>query len=96
MNSQKKQMCFDWGPGEMLVCETSFNKKGRFFCFSCRLSVLVQLFFFFFLYSLRFEYLRYENKRTYFVPFSFLKLFSCLRFSLICETWQMLSLGEKS
>lgn len=52
--------------------------------------------FFFFLYSLRFEYLRYENKRTYFVPFSFLKLFSCLRFSLICETWQMLSLGEKS
>ncbi|XP_057570668.1 nuclear pore complex protein Nup85 isoform X3 [Hippopotamus amphibius kiboko] len=20
-------MCFDWGPGEMLVCETSFNKK---------------------------------------------------------------------
>ncbi|KAB0361821.1 hypothetical protein FD754_005977, partial [Muntiacus muntjak] len=27
VNSQKKQMCFDWGPGEMLVCETSFNKK---------------------------------------------------------------------
>ncbi|XP_054564988.1 nuclear pore complex protein Nup85 isoform X2 [Eptesicus fuscus] len=22
-------MCFDWGPGEMLVCETSFNKKGK-------------------------------------------------------------------
>ncbi|XP_055264593.1 nuclear pore complex protein Nup85 [Moschus berezovskii] len=29
LNSQKKQMCFDWGPGEMLVCETSFNKKGK-------------------------------------------------------------------
>ncbi|XP_006176541.2 nuclear pore complex protein Nup85 isoform X1 [Camelus ferus] len=29
MNSQKKQMCFDWGPGEMLVCETSFNKKEK-------------------------------------------------------------------
>ncbi|XP_044103389.1 nuclear pore complex protein Nup85 isoform X1 [Neovison vison] len=27
VNSEKKQMCFDWGPGEMLVCETSFNKK---------------------------------------------------------------------
>ncbi|XP_032726535.1 nuclear pore complex protein Nup85 isoform X2 [Lontra canadensis] len=27
VNSKKKQMCFDWGPGEMLVCETSFNKK---------------------------------------------------------------------
>ncbi|XP_057570666.1 nuclear pore complex protein Nup85 isoform X1 [Hippopotamus amphibius kiboko] len=27
VNSQNKQMCFDWGPGEMLVCETSFNKK---------------------------------------------------------------------
>ncbi|XP_042771893.1 nuclear pore complex protein Nup85 isoform X2 [Panthera onca] len=22
-------MCFDWGPGEMLVCETSFNKKEK-------------------------------------------------------------------
>uniref|UniRef100_A0AAA9TYD3 Nuclear pore complex protein Nup85 n=2 Tax=Bos TaxID=9903 RepID=A0AAA9TYD3_BOVIN len=29
VNSQKKQMCFDWGPGEMLVCETSFNKKEK-------------------------------------------------------------------
>ncbi|XP_006199439.1 nuclear pore complex protein Nup85 [Vicugna pacos] len=29
MNSQKKQICFDWGPGEMLVCETSFNKKEK-------------------------------------------------------------------
>nr|KAF6457937.1 nucleoporin 85 [Rousettus aegyptiacus] len=29
MNSKKKQMCFDWGPGEMLVCETSFNKKVK-------------------------------------------------------------------
>ncbi|XP_027811531.1 nuclear pore complex protein Nup85 [Marmota flaviventris] len=29
MNSKKKQMCFDWGPGEMLVCETSFNKKEK-------------------------------------------------------------------
>ncbi|KAM5149332.1 nuclear pore complex protein Nup85 [Callospermophilus lateralis] len=29
MNSEKKQMCFDWGPGEMLVCETSFNKKEK-------------------------------------------------------------------
>lgn len=29
VNSKKKQMCFDWGPGEMLVCETSFNKKGK-------------------------------------------------------------------
>ncbi|XP_016067906.1 PREDICTED: nuclear pore complex protein Nup85 isoform X2 [Miniopterus natalensis] len=27
VNSKKKQICFDWGPGEMLVCETSFNKK---------------------------------------------------------------------
>ncbi|XP_053426919.1 nuclear pore complex protein Nup85 isoform X4 [Nycticebus coucang] len=27
VNSKKKHMCFDWGPGEMLVCETSFNKK---------------------------------------------------------------------
>ncbi|XP_029783159.1 nuclear pore complex protein Nup85 isoform X1 [Suricata suricatta] len=27
VNSKKKQMCFDWGPGEMLVCETTFNKK---------------------------------------------------------------------
>nr|KAF6286877.1 nucleoporin 85 [Pipistrellus kuhlii] len=25
----KKQMCFDWGPGELLVCETSFHKKGK-------------------------------------------------------------------
>ncbi|XP_060242387.1 nuclear pore complex protein Nup85 isoform X2 [Meriones unguiculatus] len=22
-------MCFDWGPGEMLLCETSFNKKDK-------------------------------------------------------------------
>ncbi|KAI5283052.1 nuclear pore complex protein Nup85 isoform X2 [Manis pentadactyla] len=29
VNSKKKQMCFDWGPGEMLVCETSFNKKEK-------------------------------------------------------------------
>ncbi|XP_054449088.1 nuclear pore complex protein Nup85 isoform X2 [Pteronotus mesoamericanus] len=29
VNSKKRQMCFDWGPGEMLVCETSFNKKGQ-------------------------------------------------------------------
>ncbi|XP_023600522.1 nuclear pore complex protein Nup85 isoform X2 [Myotis lucifugus] len=29
VNSKKMQMCFDWGPGEMLVCETSFNKKGK-------------------------------------------------------------------
>ncbi|XP_043316502.1 nuclear pore complex protein Nup85 [Cervus canadensis] len=29
VNSQKKQMCFDWGPGEMLVCETSFNIKEK-------------------------------------------------------------------
>ncbi|KAM9045142.1 nuclear pore complex protein Nup85 isoform 2-T2 [Megaptera novaeangliae] len=29
VNSQKKQICFDWGPGEMLVCETSFNKKEK-------------------------------------------------------------------
>ncbi|XP_020021124.1 nuclear pore complex protein Nup85 isoform X2 [Castor canadensis] len=29
VNSNKKQMCFDWGPGEMLVCETSFNKKEK-------------------------------------------------------------------
>uniref|UniRef100_A0A8C3YLZ3 Nuclear pore complex protein Nup85 n=1 Tax=Catagonus wagneri TaxID=51154 RepID=A0A8C3YLZ3_9CETA len=29
VNSQKKQMCFDWGPGEMLVCETSFSKKEK-------------------------------------------------------------------
>uniref|UniRef100_A0A8C9PD18 Nuclear pore complex protein Nup85 n=1 Tax=Spermophilus dauricus TaxID=99837 RepID=A0A8C9PD18_SPEDA len=29
MNSKTKQMCFDWGPGEMLVCETSFNKKEK-------------------------------------------------------------------
>ncbi|KAG5202854.1 hypothetical protein JEQ12_002437 [Ovis aries] len=29
VNSQKKQMCFDWGPGEMLVCETSFNRKEK-------------------------------------------------------------------
>ncbi|XP_007185720.2 nuclear pore complex protein Nup85 isoform X2 [Balaenoptera acutorostrata] len=29
VNSRKKQMCFDWGPGEMLVCETSFNKKEK-------------------------------------------------------------------
>ncbi|XP_007524843.1 nuclear pore complex protein Nup85 isoform X1 [Erinaceus europaeus] len=28
VNSKNKQMCFDWGPGEMLVCETSF-KKGK-------------------------------------------------------------------
>ncbi|EGV92356.1 Nucleoporin NUP85 [Cricetulus griseus] len=27
VNSKKKQMCFDWGPGEMLLCETSFSKK---------------------------------------------------------------------
>ncbi|XP_005069985.1 nuclear pore complex protein Nup85 [Mesocricetus auratus] len=27
VNSKRKQMCFDWGPGEMLLCETSFNKK---------------------------------------------------------------------
>ncbi|XP_066090103.1 nuclear pore complex protein Nup85 isoform X2 [Saccopteryx bilineata] len=27
VNSKKMQMCFDWGPGEMLLCETSFNKK---------------------------------------------------------------------
>uniref|UniRef100_A0A2K5RD81 Nuclear pore complex protein Nup85 n=1 Tax=Cebus imitator TaxID=2715852 RepID=A0A2K5RD81_CEBIM len=29
VNSKKHQMCFDWGPGEMLVCETSFNKKEK-------------------------------------------------------------------
>ncbi|KAF0887086.1 NUP85 protein, partial [Crocuta crocuta] len=29
VNSKKKQMCFEWGPGEMLVCETSFNKKEK-------------------------------------------------------------------
>ncbi|XP_021068407.1 nuclear pore complex protein Nup85 [Mus pahari] len=29
VNSKKKQMCFDWGPGEMLLCETSFNKTDR-------------------------------------------------------------------
>ncbi|XP_057630542.1 nuclear pore complex protein Nup85 [Chionomys nivalis] len=29
VNSKKKQMCFDWGPGEMLLCETSFNKKDK-------------------------------------------------------------------
>ncbi|XP_036921625.1 nuclear pore complex protein Nup85 [Sturnira hondurensis] len=29
VNSKKKQMCFDWGPGELLVCETSFNRKGK-------------------------------------------------------------------
>ncbi|XP_028375778.1 nuclear pore complex protein Nup85 [Phyllostomus discolor] len=29
VNSKKKQMCFDWGPGEMLVCETSFSKQGK-------------------------------------------------------------------
>ncbi|XP_002722991.1 nuclear pore complex protein Nup85 isoform X1 [Oryctolagus cuniculus] len=29
VNSKKKQMCFDWGPGELLVCETSFNNKGK-------------------------------------------------------------------
>nr|XP_024090726.2 nuclear pore complex protein Nup85 isoform X2 [Pongo abelii] len=29
VNSKKNQMCFDWGPGEMLVCETSFNKKEK-------------------------------------------------------------------
>ncbi|XP_008071516.1 nuclear pore complex protein Nup85 isoform X1 [Carlito syrichta] len=29
VNSKKKQMCFDWGPSEMLVCETSFNKKAK-------------------------------------------------------------------
>uniref|UniRef100_A0A2K5E6K9 Nuclear pore complex protein Nup85 n=1 Tax=Aotus nancymaae TaxID=37293 RepID=A0A2K5E6K9_AOTNA len=29
VNSRKHQMCFDWGPGEMLVCETSFNKKEK-------------------------------------------------------------------
>ncbi|XP_004592974.2 nuclear pore complex protein Nup85 isoform X1 [Ochotona princeps] len=29
VNSQKKQMCFDWGPGELLVCETSYNKKEK-------------------------------------------------------------------
>uniref|UniRef100_F6QGW6 Nuclear pore complex protein Nup85 n=1 Tax=Ornithorhynchus anatinus TaxID=9258 RepID=F6QGW6_ORNAN len=27
VNPEKKQMCFDWGPGEMLVCETLFGKK---------------------------------------------------------------------
>ncbi|XP_006886278.1 PREDICTED: nuclear pore complex protein Nup85 [Elephantulus edwardii] len=27
VDSKKKQMCFNWGPGEMLVCETLFNKK---------------------------------------------------------------------
>uniref|UniRef100_H0UVM6 Nuclear pore complex protein Nup85 n=1 Tax=Cavia porcellus TaxID=10141 RepID=H0UVM6_CAVPO len=25
--NSKKQMCFDWGPGEILVCETFFNQK---------------------------------------------------------------------
>ncbi|KAM6162969.1 nuclear pore complex protein Nup85 isoform 2-T2 [Rhynchocyon petersi] len=29
VNSKKKQMCFNWGPGEMLVCETLFNKKEK-------------------------------------------------------------------
>ncbi|XP_012634233.1 nuclear pore complex protein Nup85 isoform X1 [Microcebus murinus] len=29
VNSKKKQICFDWGPGEMLVCETSFNIKEK-------------------------------------------------------------------
>ncbi|XP_006145892.1 nuclear pore complex protein Nup85 [Tupaia chinensis] len=29
VNSKKKQMCFDWGPGEMLVWETSLNHKEK-------------------------------------------------------------------
>ncbi|XP_028608746.1 nuclear pore complex protein Nup85 isoform X1 [Grammomys surdaster] len=29
VNSKKKQMCFDWGPGEMLLCETSFHKTDK-------------------------------------------------------------------
>ncbi|XP_074080704.1 nuclear pore complex protein Nup85 isoform X1 [Macrotis lagotis] len=29
INSNKRQMCFDWGPGEMLVCETLFKKKDK-------------------------------------------------------------------
>ncbi|XP_044529316.1 nuclear pore complex protein Nup85 isoform X2 [Gracilinanus agilis] len=29
VNSKKKQMCFDWGPGEMLVCETLFKNKEK-------------------------------------------------------------------
>uniref|UniRef100_A0A8C5JZF7 Nuclear pore complex protein Nup85 n=1 Tax=Jaculus jaculus TaxID=51337 RepID=A0A8C5JZF7_JACJA len=29
VNSKKKQLCFDWGPGEMLVCETAFNIRGK-------------------------------------------------------------------
>ncbi|XP_075418316.1 nuclear pore complex protein Nup85 [Tenrec ecaudatus] len=29
VNSKKKQLCFDWGPGEMLTCETSFNKTAE-------------------------------------------------------------------
>uniref|UniRef100_A0A5F8GIF8 Nuclear pore complex protein Nup85 n=1 Tax=Monodelphis domestica TaxID=13616 RepID=A0A5F8GIF8_MONDO len=29
VNSKKRQMCFDWGPGEMLVCETLFKKKEK-------------------------------------------------------------------
>ncbi|XP_021031554.1 nuclear pore complex protein Nup85 [Mus caroli] len=29
VNSKKKQMCFDWGPGEMLLCETSFNQTDK-------------------------------------------------------------------
>ncbi|XP_027728420.1 nuclear pore complex protein Nup85 isoform X3 [Vombatus ursinus] len=29
INSKKRQMCFDWGPGEMLVCETLFKKKEK-------------------------------------------------------------------
>uniref|UniRef100_A0A8D0L709 Nuclear pore complex protein Nup85 n=1 Tax=Sphenodon punctatus TaxID=8508 RepID=A0A8D0L709_SPHPU len=28
VDSDKKQLCFDWGPGEMLVCETSFAERG--------------------------------------------------------------------
>ncbi|XP_034363638.1 nuclear pore complex protein Nup85 [Arvicanthis niloticus] len=29
VNSKKKQMCFDWGPGEMLLCETSFHQTDK-------------------------------------------------------------------
>uniref|UniRef100_A0A8D0ECV7 Nuclear pore complex protein Nup85 n=1 Tax=Salvator merianae TaxID=96440 RepID=A0A8D0ECV7_SALMN len=28
VNSDKKQLCFEWGPGEMLVCETLFGPAG--------------------------------------------------------------------
>ncbi|KAJ7316008.1 hypothetical protein JRQ81_002170 [Phrynocephalus forsythii] len=27
VNSDKRQLCFEWGPGEMLVCETEFRSS---------------------------------------------------------------------